>query len=125
MNYFAVKARDMQGVPTGFSNIDSALVTWTGVSGEASLPISQGLSVRPNPAREGATAVWSAPAGGTAGLRILDISGRCILDLEVQADADGTATAQIPACDLPAGIYLVRPSDCTGPAGAVRLAVIP
>lgn len=125
MNYFAVKARDMQGVPTGFSNIDSALVTWTGVSAETSLPLARGLTVSPNPAHDGATAVWSAPADGTAALAVMDVSGRCVLELETLAGADGIATAVIPACDLPAGVYIVTPSGLTDPPGAVRLVVIP
>lgn len=107
MNYFAVRARDMQGVPTGFSNVDSAMVTWTGAEGPLSALTGSSASVRvyPNPVDGAAVLYWQRE--GADLVEVYDLAGRAVFRMNPPA---GTCSVVLPAENLPAGIYLAAVS---------------
>jgi hypothetical protein len=107
MNYFAVRARDTGGVLTGFSNIDSALVTWTGIS-EQTAPLTRfRVSLSPCPAGEAVTLIISSPGAAAASLLVFDMTGRQILPaIDVECVTGPTATV-IPVEFLPNGVYTI------------------
>lgn len=105
MNYFAVKARDMQGIPTGFSNVDSAMVTWTGMAEDPSAPVIalEEIGIRPNPASGSATVFWPDCWPGETLIDIRDLCGRTVM----RASCHGASSAVLGLQDLPPGIYAV------------------
>ncbi len=108
MNYFAVKARDMQGVPTGFSNIDSALVTWTTLEDRfmTEIPRSTCVAAYPNPAVSAVTVIW--PSIPTASVvELFDISGRIVSGSRQDAEP-GVCSAVLSVENVPNGLYIVR-----------------
>lgn len=123
MNYFASKARDMQGVPTGFSNTDSALVTWTALADHQVIEVPSTLSISafPNPAVTSVTVVWPENRSGSV-IELYDISGR-LLRRSVHGDDSGVCSEVWSVGDLPVGLYTVR-ARTAGLTGAVRLTVI-
>lgn len=123
MNYFAVKARDLQGVPTGFSNMDSAMVTWTGLEGRFTAGVQQSLSVEayPNPASSGVMVVWPGVSAGSV-IEIFDIGGR-VVACRNNDEASGACSAIISVENLPNGVYTVRVSTA-GLSGSTRVTVI-
>lgn len=123
MNYFAVKARDMQGIPTEFSNIDSAMVTWTALEDRCMTEVFQatGVAAYPNPAVSGVTVVWpEIPAESL--VEVFDISGRVVLQSSHDA-ASGVCSAVLSVENLPTGLYVVqvRSGDFSG---STRVTVI-
>ncbi len=123
MNYFAVKARDMQGVPTEFSNIDSALVTWTALEDRymTEVPQSTGVAAYPNPAVSGVTVIWPGTPTGAV-VELFDVSGR-IVPSSRQVSEPGVCSAVLSVEDLPTGLYVVKVS-ADGFEGSTRLIVI-
>lgn len=123
MNYFAVKARDMQGIPTEFSNIDSALVTWTALEDRCMTQVQQstGIAAYPNPAVSGVTVVWPGIPSGSL-IEIFDITGRVVLSSS-HDESSGVSSAVLSVENLPTGLYVVqvRAGDF---AGSTRLTVI-
>ena len=108
MNYFAVKARDMQGIPTGFSNVDSAMVNWTALEDRCMTEVlnSTGVAAYPNPAVSSVTVVWpEIPAGSL--IEVFDISGR-VVSRSSQDAASGVCSDVLSVENLPAGLYMVR-----------------
>ena len=125
MNYFAVKARDMQGIPTGFSNVDSAMVTWTGIE-EDHAALQDGsarVGVFPNPAESGFTAVWPCVPGEDAVVEILDCAGRVAGHGTLEARFSDRASLAMDTGDLPAGLYLVS-VRAGGFSGTARLVIL-
>jgi len=123
MNYFAVKARDMQGIPTGFSNIDSAMVTWTGLEGRFAAEVQQSLSVSayPNPASSSVTVVWPGISAGSV-IEIFDTSGR-VVARSSHDEASGACSGVMSVEDLPNGLYTIRVRTAEL-AGSTRVTVI-
>jgi len=123
MNYFAVKARDMQGIPTGFSNIDSAMVTWTGLEGRFAAEVQQSLSVSayPNPASSSVTVVWPGISAGSV-IEMFDTSGR-IVARSIQDEASEACSGVMSVEDLPNGLYTIRVRTAEL-AGSTRVTVI-
>ena len=125
MNYFAVKARDAQGTPTGFSNVDSAYVSWTGIE-EDRAALTGGtarVGVFPNPARDCFTVTWPGSACGDVLVEIIDPAGRIAGRESPDAGQPGVESLSIQAGELPAGLYLIRVT-AGGFSGAARLVVI-
>lgn len=123
MNYFAVKARDMQGIPTGFSNTDSAMVTWTGLSDLQSACIGPrlGVAAYPNPATSTLTVVWPETGSGSL-VELYDISGRVVLSFG-NDEGSGVCSGLIPVNTLPNGVYTVRVT-AAGCSGTARVTVV-
>lgn len=122
-NYFAVTARDAQGVETGYSNLDSALVTWTGIS-QGTAPIAPlRLSVSPCPAGEAATICISSPEETAFRIRVFDGAGRMVMPQGILNCLPGDNELALPVGGLPAGIYLVEAKSCSDRAVA-RLVVL-
>lgn len=109
MNYFRVKARDAQGVPTGFSNIDSAYVSWTGIDDyQTTLPeMPARIGVFPNPAGSSFTVVWPGEPGGEAVVELLDCTGRAAVRSVLDPGQSDRASLMMQTGELPAGLYLV------------------
>ncbi len=122
MNYFAVRARDSQGVATGFSNVDSALVTWTGIGEGAGVEVPGGLRLHPCPASTAVTIEWPAAPGAPVSVLLFDIAGRVVCSAGFEAPRDGCASFTMPVASLPDGVYIVT----TGSPGlrAARMAVL-
>jgi hypothetical protein len=123
MNYFAVKARDMQGNPTGFSNTDSALVTWTALEDRfmTEMPRSAGVAAYPNPAVSGVTVIWPETPS-TAVVELFDITGRSVPG-STQNVESGVCSAVLSVENLPTGLYIIR-VRVGDSAGSTRLTVI-
>jgi hypothetical protein len=120
MNYFAVTALDQSSYETGMSNIDSALVDWTGVGGQGGTGPCGNLVVSPNPCGEFVRValpdVWPVP--GEIG--IYDLTGRLVSRL---VPSEGAKLLIADTGSLAPGIYFLRPvEDASYPAARfVRL----
>lgn len=125
MNYFKVRARDAQGVPTGFSNIDSAYVSWTGIDDfQTSVPETPaGIGVFPNPAGNSFTVVWPGGGDGEAVVELLDCTGRVAFRSVLDSGQSARASLGMQAGDLPPGLYLVSVRS-GGFSGAARLVIL-
>lgn len=115
MNYFAVKARDAQGTPTGFSNTDSAMVTWTGIQGDHFAGPMEGnrISVFPCPALSQITVTWPGNTGAGSLVQIYDTAGRTVLSETLSGNTGTGSSLVIPVEGMPAGVYMlsVRSGD--------------
>lgn len=125
MNYFAVKARDMQGIPTGFSNVDSALVTWTGIGDDCLAEAVQTLdvSISPNPAGSSAAVLWPEIPGADVRVEVFDSCGRVVASFGLDASLSERSSVVIPAEALPSGLYLVS-VRAGGLQGTARMVVL-
>gem|GEM_PF-2610579 len=123
-NYFAVVARDSQGVPTGFSNTDSALVTWTGLDDmEESLPHAPELGVSPCPASTQAVFDILSPTAGAVDLDLFDLAGRLVGGVQHLNCAAGPNECLVGLESLPSGIYTAVARG-SGWAASTRFAVV-
>lgn len=125
MNYFRVRARDGQGVPTGFSNMDSAYVSWTGI-GEYQTTVpetSAGIGVFPNPAGSSFTVVWPDETGWGAVVELLDCTGRVVARRVLDSGQSARASLEMQTGDLPPGLYLVSVRSGSR-SGAARLIIL-
>lgn len=115
MNYFAVKARDWQGIPTGFSNTDSAMVTWTGIQGGRSTEPLEGnrIGVFPCPAISHVTVTWPENPGVESVVELYDTTGRVVMSETLGGEASGNSSVLLSVESLPAGVYMlsVRSGD--------------
>lgn len=83
-----------------------------GVSGDESAETAAGglsVGLAPNPASESVTVSLSRSLGGSAVVEVYDLSGRCVLRQDVEAE--GSAAFSIGAGRLPVGVHLLRVSD--------------
>ena len=83
-----------------------------GVSEDESAETAAGgltVGLAPNPASESVTVSLSRTLGGPAVVEVYDLSGRCVLRQEVEAE--GSAAFSIGAGRLPVGVHLLRVSD--------------
>jgi hypothetical protein len=82
---------------------DVALETPENILGIAEAELDAAFEVVPNPGTQ-ARIELHAPHLASSGLRILDLTGRCVRELTIPA---GTERFELPT-DLPAGPYLLR-----------------
>jgi hypothetical protein len=80
------------------------------------------LGIAPNPARGHSTLRFRAPPGDRTRVDVLDVAGRLVYSVEVEAAGDA-ATADLPTDVLEAGMYFVRLS-VAGSVDAGRMVVL-
>jgi hypothetical protein len=70
----------------------------------ATMPAVTRMTVRPNPAREGATIEFTAPRGGIRELVVSDMLGRIVMTRVVEYTG-GTSAIDLDLAGLPSGLY--------------------
>jgi hypothetical protein len=75
------------------------------------------LTVRPNPCRDYVALALPKPAAANLHLRLSDVSGRIVLQIQVQP---GERSASLDLHALPAGVYFISQPGLPA-AGRVRL----
>lgn len=80
------------------------------------------VSIAPNPAAEEIEVLYYAPPGGEVRLRLLDILGRGLIELNPESGRGEEQVVRLRVADLPDGVYLIELQDGEG-AGVAPLLI--
>ncbi len=101
-----------------------------GVTGVEPLAVDPGLHAWPNPVSRGATLVLRGGAAAPTRLEVIDLAGRRVGRIDLQAAGLDRREGRWTAADdagraLPAGVYFLRATDVSGGPALPRIVVLP
>jgi len=126
-NPYAYTDGDVQGGLTYEYKLEAVLVDESteilGTASCAPTPPAFGIvSLYPNPAYETMTCLLSVPNAGTVELELYDLSGRMVLEKQINAIEPNEISVVLDVCTLASGVYTLQ-ATCGGVEASARCVV--